>query len=164
MHPRLPGFEGMLLLWFYFYCLDVYSIMNAFTIQWLECVLHFGSLEESKANPALRRTWKSELMAETMGIDTLRPSIHVQSDQMKETQPDTDVEGEEAILEALLKSTSISSPAAKAPDQACKLNISLTLTTQQLRPVPCPPPSHSIAPWRMRRKHSPNLVIVKLTY
>jgi hypothetical protein len=71
---------------------------------------------------------------------------------MKEAQPDTDVGGEEAILEALLKSTSISNTAEKAPDQACKSNISLTLTTQQLHPVPCPPPSRFIAPWRMQRE------------
>jgi hypothetical protein len=37
--------------------------MNAFTIQWLDCVLHLGSLEEPKAVPALRRTWTSELVA-----------------------------------------------------------------------------------------------------
>jgi hypothetical protein len=44
---------------------------------------------------------------------------------MKDTLPDSDVGGEEAIVEDLLKNTSISRAAAgKAPDQACKLNIS----------------------------------------
>jgi hypothetical protein len=39
---------------------------------------------------------------------------------MKDTRPDSDVRGEEAIIEELLKSTGISGEPEKVPDQACK--------------------------------------------
>jgi hypothetical protein len=51
MHPRLPGFEGILLLWFCCCLPYVYFIMDAFTIQWLDCVFVFRFPRRIKGEP-----------------------------------------------------------------------------------------------------------------
>jgi len=92
--------------------------------------IHLGSLEEPKAYPVLRCTWVSKLMTERISVmrtDTL-PTIQLRSDRMKKPRPDSDVGVEEAILEDLVKSTSIGSAAAEGRDQACKFNITIMLS------------------------------------